>query len=75
MQSSTTVQLKLDSPLMCKKEFAQKLQLSEETVRGLIQTKQLPTKKVGRYRLINMAALTAECLSDAGINTSFIEEK
>jgi hypothetical protein len=66
--------LVLDSPVMSQEKFAEKLQLTKGVVRGLVQTNQLPTKKIGRYRFINIAALTAECLTDLGINPTLTEK-
>jgi hypothetical protein len=74
MTNSSQFPLVLDSPVMSQEKFAEKLQLTPGVVRGLVQTKQLPTKKIGRYRFINIAALTAECLTDLGINPTVTEE-
>lgn len=74
MSQSPLFPLVLDSPVMSQEKFAEKLQLTKGVVRGLVQTNQLPTKKVGRYRFINIAALTAECLADAGINPTMINQ-
>lgn len=58
----------IESPVMTKELFAQKVGLSAETIRGMIYSKALPTVKRGKHRLINIAALTAECLE--GMNTT-----
>lgn len=52
----------IESPVMTKEMFAKKVGLTEETIRGMIYAKTLPTVKRGKHRLINVAALTAECL-------------
>ncbi|WP_331352604.1 hypothetical protein [Cellvibrio sp. UBA7671] len=54
----------IESPVMTKEMFAKKVGLTEETIRGMIYSKALPTVKRGRHRLINIAALTAECLEN-----------
>ncbi len=64
MSQSKVFQLVLNSPVMSQEEFAEMLNLTPGKVRGFIQTKQVPTKKIGRYRFINIAALTAECLEN-----------
>lgn len=75
MSKSTLIKLVIASPVMSQEEFAKTLNVSPDTIRGLVQTKQVPSKKMGRYRLINIAALTTECLKDAGLDTSFTEEQ
>lgn len=74
MSDKPLLPLVLTSPLMSRDAFAAMHNLRPEVIRGLIQTNQIPSKKVGRYRFVNMAALTAECLKDAGVNTSYTEE-
>lgn len=48
--------------------FAQVTGLDVGVVRGMVDRKQLPTTKPGKRRMINVAAITAKCLQDAGIN-------
>lgn len=75
MSSNQLVPLVIASPVMSQRDFAETMKVTPETVRGLVQTKQIPSKKIGRYRLINIAALTAECLQEAGLKTTFTEER
>jgi excisionase family DNA binding protein len=55
----------IETPVMTKEMFARKVGLSEETIRGMIYAKTLPTVKRGKHRLINIAALTTECIEGA----------
>jgi excisionase family DNA binding protein len=64
-QSITVSQVAIDSPVMTKEMFAQKVGLSTETIRGMIYSNALPTVKRGKHRLINIAALTDQCLQEA----------
>lgn len=59
----------IEAPVMTKALFAKKVGLTEETIRGMINSKALPTVKRGKHRLINIAALTAECLQGLTKNT------
>jgi len=54
----------IETPVMTKEMFAKKVGLTEETIRGMIYAKTLPTVKRGKHRLINIAALTTECLEN-----------
>lgn len=49
-------------PLVTKKLFSQLSGLSEETIRGMIERGYLPTTKIGKHRLVNVALLTKEAL-------------
>ncbi|MDF1694106.1 MAG: hypothetical protein P1U47_17180 [Zhongshania sp.] len=49
-------------PLVTKKLFSQLSGLSEETIRGMIERGYLPTAKIGKHRLVNVALLTKEAL-------------
>ncbi|WP_435101084.1 hypothetical protein [Arhodomonas sp. AD133] len=49
-------------PLVTKERFAEITGLSFDQVRGMINRRQLPTRKVGRHRLVNLARVTRECL-------------
>lgn len=55
----------IETPVMTQELFAQKAGVSKDTVRGMVETKQLPSKKIGKRRFINIAALTSQCLADA----------
>lgn len=50
------------APIMTKARFAEISGLTEETLRGMIDRGYLPTLKVGKHRMINVARLTKECL-------------
>lgn len=50
------------APIMTKARFSEISGLSEETLRGMIERGHLPTLKVGKHRMINVALLTKECL-------------
>ena len=49
-------------PVMAADRFAELVGVSSEVVRGWIDKGYLPTKKIGRYRLVNLAALQREAL-------------
>ena len=49
-------------PVVTKKLFSQLTGLSEETIRGMINRGHLPTFRIGRHRLVNMALITKEAL-------------
>ena len=44
-------------PVMAADRFADLVGVSSEVVRGWIDKGYLPTMKIGRYRLVNLAAL------------------
>jgi excisionase family DNA binding protein len=50
------------APLVTKARFSELSGLTEETLRGMIERGHLPTLKVGKHRLINLALLTKERL-------------
>jgi len=50
--------------LMEKNKFAELVGLSPDVIRGWIDKDLLPTYKVGRYRLINLALLQQELLGE-----------
>ena len=49
-------------PVVTKKLFSQLTGLSEETIRGMINRGHLPTVRIGRHRLVNVALITKEAL-------------
>ena len=49
-------------PLVTKKLFSQLSGLTEETIRGMIERGHLPTVKVGKHRMVNVALITKEAL-------------
>lgn len=50
------------TPLVTKGLFSQITGLTEEVIRGMIDKGHLPTIKIGRRRLINLALLSKEAL-------------
>lgn len=48
-------------PLMTRERFASLTGLDDGVLRGMINKGYLPTLKVGRYRLINLIALSRQC--------------
>ena len=50
-------------PVMEICRFAELVGVSADVVRGWIEKGHIPTTKIGRYRLINVAVLTREALS------------
>ena len=51
-------------PLVTRFLFAQMSGLTPDHVRGMIDRGLLPTVKLGRQRLINLALLTQQCLEE-----------
>lgn len=51
-------------PIVTKKLFSQLSGLSEEVIRGMIDKGHLPTVKVGKHRMVNVALLTKESLEE-----------
>ena len=49
-------------PVVTQKLFSQLTGLSEETIRGMINRGHLPTVRIGRHRLVNVALITKEAL-------------
>lgn len=49
-------------PVMASERFAELVGVSVDVVRGWIDKGYIPTVKIGRYRLINVAVLTRESL-------------
>lgn len=54
--------ISISSPLVTKSMFSQITGLNEEIIRGMISRGHLPTVKIGRHRLINLAQLSKEAL-------------
>ncbi len=52
----------LSGPLVTKKLFSQMSGLTEETIRGMIERGYLPTVKIGKHRMVNVALITKEAL-------------
>jgi len=51
-------------PVMAVERFAELIGLDIGVVRGWIDKGYLPTLKIGRYRLVNVAALSREALQE-----------
>ena len=49
-------------PVMTREQFSALSGLGEEVVRGMIEKGHLPSVKMGRHRLVNVARLTVESL-------------
>ena len=49
-------------PVMDRVRFAELAGLTHDTVRGMIEKGLLPTIRIGKRRLINIAQLTKECV-------------
>lgn len=52
----------ISGPLVTKKLFSQMSGLTEETIRGMIERGHLPTVKVGKHRMVNVALIAKEAL-------------
>lgn len=51
-------------PVMTRDKFAALSGLAEGVVQGMIEKGHLPSIKIGRYRLVNLAQLAKECVGD-----------
>ncbi len=63
METSNAPQVPATVPTMTIERFSQLSGLDEGVLQGHIRRGYLPTIKVGRYRMINVALLNAQCLS------------
>lgn len=52
----------LAGPVVTKRMFSEMSGLTEETIRGMIERGHLPTVKIGKHRMVNVALLTKESL-------------
>jgi hypothetical protein len=52
-------------PYVTKQLFSQLSGLGEEQIRGMVEKGHLPSVKIGKHRMINMALLTKEALEAA----------
>jgi len=52
-------------PVMTREQFAFHSGLGDEVVRGMLEKGHLPSVKIGRHRLVNIARLTVESLLEA----------
>ena len=50
-------------PVMHPEQFAALIGLKPDVVRGWVDNRHVPTIKIGRYRMINLALLTQDCLT------------
>lgn len=62
MESDQKMTIPMSVPVVTKARFSEMSGLTEETLRGMIERGHLPTLKVGKHRMINVALLTKECL-------------
>lgn len=60
----------VDTPVMTIDKFAEKAGITPASVRSMVTLHQIPTKKMGKRRFINMVALTNQCLQEAEGTTS-----
>ena len=49
-------------PVVTKHMFSQISGLGEETIRGMVNKGYLPTVKIGKHRMVNLALLTKDVL-------------
>lgn len=62
MEAEQKPAIQATTPIVTKARFSEMSGLTEETLRGMIERGHLPTLKVGKHRMINVALLTKECL-------------
>ena len=48
-------------PVMSKERFAEHVGLAPGVIQGMIEKGHLPSKKIGRHRLVNLVVLTDIC--------------
>lgn len=53
------------APVMTKERFAELTGLEEGVIRGMIDKGHLPSVKIGKHRLVNVALLNTELLTEA----------
>ncbi|MBW3567888.1 MAG: hypothetical protein KY410_08035 [Proteobacteria bacterium] len=63
--SQASLGLPVFFPVMTKEKFAQHSGLAEGVIQGMIEKGHLPSIKIGRYRLVNLARLAEDCVADA----------
>jgi hypothetical protein len=64
----------LDSPIVTKEKFAEKLGITLAAVDSMVNLRQIPTKKYGKRRFVNLAAITNDCLNGTAENFTSDEE-
>lgn len=60
MTIENVVNLSMIPPVMSQKQFAQFTGVSDDTVRGWIEGRTLPTVKIGKQQFINIKMLSGE---------------
>lgn len=60
----TPFQSNVIGPIVTKEMFSAATGLRVDQVRGMMSNGYLPTLKVGKHRMINIALLTQECLQE-----------
>lgn len=58
----TPIPIAIALPLISQEQFSELVGLSQDVVRGWIDKGLIPTVKIGRRRLINVAKLTQEMM-------------
>ncbi len=64
MENSPEVKIQISVPVMHKVRFSELSGVDVGVVDGWIKKGLIPTKKVGRCRMINIAVFHEECLED-----------
>lgn len=54
-----------EAPVVTQQKFSEQTGLRTEQVKGQVQVGNLPSKKIGKLRMVNVALLNANCLEDA----------
>ncbi|MCA6061682.1 helix-turn-helix domain-containing protein [Thalassolituus sp. ST750PaO-4] len=57
-----TTPLASTGPIVTKRLFAQLTGLTEKTICGMVDRGHLPTVKIGKHRMVNVALITKEAL-------------
>ena len=64
MDTPTKSLFNLPVPVMTRELFSTFSGLGEEVIRGLIEKGHIPSVKVGRHRMVNLALLTDEMMHE-----------
>jgi len=64
METPLNVSSQVNVPVMDKNKFSELVGVEIGVVNGWIVRGYLPTIKLGKYRLVNIAMLTQECLEE-----------
>lgn len=65
LNATPSLPVAIDVPIMDQEAFSKKIGISQDTVRGMVETDKLPSIKIGKRRFVNIAELTSRCLKES----------